>query len=116
MSAQNPSGSTSTDQISTSSPSRKRSGMMSTGMAVALAVVLLLIGIGGGYFLGMELNKSTTKNSQVTVTETGSSLLFPLMQSWGPNYTNYNGNVILSPAATGSGTGQADAEEGLVDI
>jgi phosphate transport system substrate-binding protein len=90
--------------------------MMSTGMAVALAVILLLIGIGGGYFLGMELNKSTTKNSPVTVTETGSSLLFPLMQSWGPNYTSYNGNVILSPASTGSGTGQADAEGGLVDI
>jgi phosphate transport system substrate-binding protein len=116
MSTQNPGGTTTTDQITSSSPSRKRSGVVSTGAAVAIAIVLLLIGIGGGYFLGMELNKSTTKTSTTTVTETGSSLLFPLMESWGPNYTAYNPSVILSPASSGSGTGQADAEQGLVDI
>src|SRR5271155_2136968 len=117
MSAQNPSASTTTPSPSDnmSSPSRKRSGTMSTGMAVAVAVILLLVGLGGGYVIGYELNKGTS-TSKTTVTETGSSLLYPLMESWAPNYTAYNPNVLLSPASTGSGTGQADAEQGLINI
>jgi phosphate transport system substrate-binding protein len=118
MSAQNPSATTTTTSStdSMSNPSRKRSNTMSTGAAVAIAIVLLLIGIGGGYFLGMSVNKGTSSTSKTTITETGSSLLYPLMESWGPNYTSYNPNVILAPASTGSGTGQADAEGGLINI
>jgi phosphate transport system substrate-binding protein len=86
------------------------------GAAVAIAVILLVVGIAGGYFLGTYLNKSSNSNSKATLTETGSSLLYPLMQSWGPNYTLYNPNVLLSPVSSGSGTGQAYAEQGLVDI
>gem|GEM_PF-1709004 len=86
------------------------------GCRRAIAIVLLLVGIAGGYFLGTYLNKSTTSTSKTTLTETGSSLLYPLMESWGPAYTNYTPNVILSPASTGSGTGQSYAEQGLVNI
>jgi phosphate transport system substrate-binding protein len=120
MSTQNPSGTstttTSSDQISSSSPSRKRSGTMSTGAAVGVAIVLLIVGLAGGYFVGSYLNKGTSSTSTTTITETGSSLLYPLMESWGPAYTNYTPNVVLSPASTGSGTGQADAEQGLINI
>jgi len=90
--------------------------MVGMGVAVAIAIVLLLIGIGGGYVLGVELNKNSSSTSTTTITETGSSLLYPLMQSWGPAYTNYTPHVVLSPTSSGSGTGQADAEQGLVDI
>jgi phosphate transport system substrate-binding protein len=89
---------------------------MSMGMAVGVAVVLLVVGLAGGYFLGSYLNKGTSSTSTTTVTETGSSLLFPLIGSWGQNYTQYNPNVVISPASTGSGTGQSYAEQGLIDI
>ncbi len=65
---------------------RKRSGTIGMGVAIALAVVLLLVGIGGGYFLGAYETK--TSKSVTQITETGSTLLFPLMQIWGPNYTS----------------------------
>ena len=83
-------------------------------MAVAIAVVLLIVGIAGGYVLGASLNKSTSA-STINLTETGSSLLFPLFDKyWFPNYTAPN--VVLSAASTGSGTGQSSAELGLVNI
>jgi len=89
---------------------------MGMGVAIAIAIVLLLVGLGGGYVLGSSLNKSSSSSTQIQLTETGSSLLYPLMKSWGPNYTAYNPNVVLSPASTGSGTGQSYAESGLVNI
>ncbi len=89
---------------------------MGMGVAVAIAIVLLLVGIGAGYVLGTSLNKTTSSSNQIQLTETGSSLLYPLMKSWGPNYTAYNPNVVLSPASTGSGTGQSYAQTGLVNI
>jgi phosphate transport system substrate-binding protein len=96
-----------------SSPSRKRGGTVSTGVAIALAIVLLLIGFGGGYLTKDYLTKSTsTSTSTVQLTETGSSLLYPLMTSWAGNYTG----ATISAASTGSGTGQSDAEEGLVNM
>jgi phosphate transport system substrate-binding protein len=84
-----------------------------TGIAIAIAVVLLLVGIGGGYFLGSSLNKSSSSStSKVQLTETGSSLLYPLMTAWAGSYTG----ATISAASTGSGTGQSDAELGLVNI
>jgi phosphate transport system substrate-binding protein len=44
--------------------------------------------------------------------ETGSSLFFPLFQAWSATYSPSH----ITPASTGSGTGQTDAEQGLVDI
>ena len=118
MSAQNPSGTTNSDQLS--NPARKRSGTVGMGVAIALAVVLLLIGIGGGYYLGMSMNKSSSGGSSTTttqITELGSSLLLPLMQKWGPLYYNVSGqSVVLAPAGGGSGAGQSNAELGLVNI
>jgi phosphate transport system substrate-binding protein len=89
---------------------------MGTGAAIGIAVILLLVGLAGGYFLYPVFHKSSSSTSTIQLTETGSSLLFPLMEKWGPNYTAYNPNVLLSPASTGSGTGQSYAEQGLVNI
>jgi phosphate transport system substrate-binding protein len=95
--------------------SHKGAKTIGIGVAVAIAVVLLAAGLGGGYFLGTSLNKSSS-TSTTQITETGSSLLYPLMELWGPNYTAFNPNVVLAPASTGSGTGQTEAELGLVNI
>ncbi|HTW39984.1 MAG TPA: substrate-binding domain-containing protein [Thermoplasmata archaeon] len=94
---------------------RKRTGTVGMGVAIGIAVVLLIVGIAGGYELGTTLNKSSS-TSTIQLTETGSSLLYPLMVSWGPNYTAYNSQVVLAPESTGSGTGQSYAELGLVNI
>ena len=98
-----------------STPQRRRTGQVGMGVAVGIAVVLLLVGIGGGYFLGVDLNK--TKTTTIQLTETGSTLIYPLMNTgWGPAYHTANSNVVLAAAGTGSGTGQTDAEQALVNI
>jgi phosphate transport system substrate-binding protein len=51
-----------------------------------------------------------------TLTETGSSLLFPLFGSWTPAYTAAHSGIKLSTASTSSGVGVTDAAQGLVNI
>jgi len=107
------SGGTSSDQMSM--PSRRRGRQFTTGAAVGLGVILLLVGIGGGYGLGAYLTK--TSASTVDITEAGSTLLEPMMDIWGPAYTsNVNSHVTLSPAGGGSGAGQSESEGGTIDI
>jgi phosphate transport system substrate-binding protein len=50
------------------------------------------------------------------ITETGSSLLFPLFGSWQSAYSTANPNITITSGSTGSGTGIADASQGLVNI
>ncbi len=86
---------------------------MGVGIAIAIAVILFIVGIAGGYFIGTSTTKTST--TTINLTETGSSLLYPLFNDyWFPNYTA--SNVVLSAASTGSGTGQSDSELGLVNI
>jgi phosphate transport system substrate-binding protein len=112
MSAQNPPGTTNPPVEQLSSPSRKRSGTVATGVAIGIAIVLLLVGIAGGYFIGKSQSTTTTSTSTPSLTETGSSLLYPLMTKWAGNYSA----ASISAASTGSGTGQSDSELGLVNI
>jgi phosphate transport system substrate-binding protein len=51
-----------------------------------------------------------------TITETGSTLLFPLFGDWQTAYSASNPTVTITSGATGSGTGIADAANGLVNI
>ena len=51
-----------------------------------------------------------------TITETGSSLLFPLFNDWVPNFTAKYSSIKIDTASTGSGTGQSSAETGAVEI
>lgn len=88
--------------------------MVGMGVAIAIAIVLLAIGIGGGYFLGVYVTKTSSSVTQIT--ETGSTLLYPLMQIWGPNYTKFNSAVSLSTAPSGSGAGQTAALKGTFNI
>ena len=54
--------------------------------------------------------------SSVALSETGSSLLFPLFGSWGTAYTQTYPNITLSTASTGSGVGISDALKGAANI
>jgi phosphate transport system substrate-binding protein len=51
-----------------------------------------------------------------SISETGSTLLFPLFGTWQTAYATVDPNVTITSGATGSGTGIADASEGLVNI
>jgi phosphate transport system substrate-binding protein len=51
-----------------------------------------------------------------TLTETGSSLMFPLVNDWETGYVAQYPGIKISTASTDSGTGIADAGQGLVDI
>ncbi len=104
------------DELTRRGTSKRGSGV-SVAAAVALAVVLLLVGFGGGYALEKSYGGSTTSSaSSVAITETGSTLIAPVMSLWGPNYTALHPNVAVSVGFTGSGTGISSAESGTVDI
>ncbi len=51
-----------------------------------------------------------------SISETGSTLLFPLFGTWQTAYSTSDPSVTITSGATGSGTGIADASEGLVNI
>jgi phosphate transport system substrate-binding protein len=51
-----------------------------------------------------------------TISETGSTLLFPLFGSWQAAYSSVDPSLTITSGATGSGTGIADAAAGLVNI
>ena len=112
---------TANDSLTGAVPRRGRRGGLSTGVAVAVAVVLLVVGIGAGYALGKYYGGSSSTGASAggcttTISETGSSLIYPYLQILSPNYTAENPGICVSPASTGSGTGISSAESGLVDI
>ncbi len=50
------------------------------------------------------------------LTETGSTLLYPLFNLWAGGYNDKYSNVQVQTAGTGSGTGISSAESGTIDI
>ena len=75
---------------------------------------------------GSPTSTSTTSSSSIptlpstlpslTISETGSSLLYPLFNIWVTNFTHSYSSVKINTASTGSGTGQSQAEAGTVQI
>jgi len=55
-------------------------------------------------------------NGPQSLSETGSTLLFPVLRSWAAAYRQQHANVSVATAATGSGKGIAEASAGQVDI
>lgn len=84
------------------------------GVAIAIAVILLIVGIAVGYVVYPAANpgKSTSTSAKASLTETGSSLFYPLMTRWAGNYSA----ATISAASTGSGTGQASAILNLANL
>ena len=56
------------------------------------------------------------KPAPANLSETGSTLLYPLWNLWAPDYQAAYPKVTISTAGTGSGTGIADAASGTVNI
>jgi phosphate transport system substrate-binding protein len=50
------------------------------------------------------------------LSETGSTLLYPVLRNWAAAYQQQHANVSIATAATGSGKGIAEASAGAVDI
>jgi phosphate transport system substrate-binding protein len=50
------------------------------------------------------------------ISETGSTLLLPLVSSWQVAYSALNPKILITTSGTGSGTGIADAAAGTVNI
>ncbi len=59
---------------------------------------------------------SVEKPAPANLSETGSTLLYPLWNLWTPDYQAAYPKVTISTAGTGSGTGIADAASGTVNI
>ena len=59
---------------------------------------------------------TTPASSPVTLSETGSTLLYPLFNLWGPAYHDKYNNVTITTQGTGSGTGISQAAAGAVAI
>ena len=59
---------------------------------------------------------TTPASSPVTLSETGSTLLYPLFDLWAPAYQQKYHNVTINAQGTGSGTGISQAAAGSVDI
>jgi phosphate transport system substrate-binding protein len=51
-----------------------------------------------------------------TLSEAGSSLLYPYLQKLAPGVNSAFANITLTPAAGGSGTGQSEALSGTIDM
>ena len=92
---------------------------MMSGAGVAVVVIVAIIAVVAGWGIGSYItpNKGSSSTYGTTITEIGSSLVYPaVFYQWGPNYTAFNPKVLISSGPGGSGLGQSDAIAGLVDI
>jgi phosphate transport system substrate-binding protein len=87
-------------------------------LAAALAPIVVLAAACSSSTTTPTKPKATTPAAPKTgtITETGSSLLFPLFGDWTTGYTGAHPGIKLSTASTSSGTGITDAASGLVDV
>jgi phosphate transport system substrate-binding protein len=82
-----------------------RRSLLRNGAAALALSAALVIGVGTGWAAG-----------SVDILETGSSLVYPLFNLWVPVYTKSHPEVKITTASTGSGTGIAEANEGIAQI
>lgn len=61
-------------------------------------------------------SSAAANSGSTTVSETGSTLLLPLVSAWQVAYGQLNSNVLITTSGTGSGAGIADAAAGTVNI
>jgi phosphate transport system substrate-binding protein len=93
-------------------PRLKRTAPMCL-LATSLAVVT------GGVFAssaGASSKPAVESPGGGTVSETGSTLLYPLFNLWSSGYSQKYPSVTIQTAGTGSGTGITDATNGTADI
>jgi phosphate transport system substrate-binding protein len=99
----------------------KKIRLVCTAAAMVPLTLLAACGSSGGSSSSgsSSPSASTQANSSAngsTVSETGSTLLLPLISAWQVAYGTLNPKVLITTSGTGSGTGIADAAAGTVDI
>ena len=97
-----------------------RAARLKRGVLVAMASGLALGSAAFGFATAASAAKVTLntveKPSSGTVTETGSTLLYPLFNLWASGYNEKFSSTSIQTAGTGSGTGISEAENGTIDI
>jgi phosphate transport system substrate-binding protein len=97
----------------------KRGGPVAV-LAAAMAISLSACGGGGATSgappAGGPPASNAVPSGQLALTETGSTLLYPLFNAWDPAYHQQHPNITITAQGTGSGTGIAQAGAGAVDI
>ncbi len=87
---------------------------MLPAVAVATTIAITSMATAAG---AVKLPKSGVETPPSTkLSETGSTLLYPLFNLWAAGYNQQYPQVSITTAGTGSGTGIADATNGTVDI
>lgn len=84
--------------------------------AAVMPLALLAACSSGSASPSSSSSSSPAASNGKTITETGSTLLFPLFGAWQTDYNTANPNVTITSGATGSGTGITDAATGLVNV
>src|ERR1022692_757568 len=107
-------------QLKEYSPVTKRTRLACTAAALVPLAVLAEAcsssGSGTPPSSSPSAGASSAPSSGNTITETGSTLLFPLFGAWQTAYNTANPNVNIYSAGTGSGTGITDAATGTATI
>jgi phosphate transport system substrate-binding protein len=102
-----------------------RSRMLFAAAALIPAALVAACGSSGGSSSSSASPSTAAKPATVatapasgsqSVSETGSSLLFPLFGTWATGYKSKYSNVSITTASTGSGAGISGATAGTVDI
>jgi phosphate transport system substrate-binding protein len=84
------------------------------GAVLAELVLVLAAGCGAGAPAGLT---AAAAPARVTISETGSTLLFPLVGgTWACEFRQEHPDIVITSAATGSGAGIAGAAAGTADI
>ena len=99
-------------------PRKPRIAVAALRVAVAAALVGLTAacGAGTGNDQAGPVDAAALSASGVTVTETGSTLLYPLARTWAAAYHRQHPGVTVTTAGTGSGAGIEDASDGKAEI
>jgi phosphate transport system substrate-binding protein len=83
---------------------------------VALAAACSATAGQGAGVGAAPVNADALSDANVTISETGSTLLYPLARTWASAYHQQHQNATVTTAGTGSGAGIADASDGTADI
>ncbi|MCL5874564.1 MAG: phosphate ABC transporter substrate-binding protein PstS [Candidatus Thermoplasmatota archaeon] len=85
---------------------------MNRSTIAIIAVVVVVIVVVGGVAAVVLYGHHNQQPAKVTLSESGSSLLYPVFNAWSGNYTN----ATITTLSTGSGTGISSAIAGTVVI
>jgi len=76
----------------------------------------VILGTLGGGAAALTLGSRSASAANISLLETGSTLLYPLFNLWVPKYTAEHPGIHITTQGTGSGTGIAQAISGVAHI